>query len=267
MAERDGGPLEQAGGFFRRILERVGATVDEKLAAGDTSRLPATAIGALVAAVERSIESNLREDARGVRRIAPDRYAVLLTYEHDAGLTGAHREALARELAASAYEYIANHRYSTYAPVFVEVGCDLFVKQTTIRTGFSPKPGETADGAVHEVRSTATGNVRPPDSGAEFRFVGEGGKPVHTIRIVPGGDPVTVGRSAGNRILIDHHSVSKFHASVGLAQDGSLLVTDLDSTNGTFVEPGRKRVEGIRTISPGDTVVFGDVPFTVEKIG
>src|SRR5687768_9963349 len=110
MADRDGNPLEAAGGLFKRILERVGATVDEKLASGDHSRLPATAIAALVAAVERSIETNLRPDSRGVRRVAPDRFAILLTYEQDHELTEPHREALAKELAASAYEYIANHR-------------------------------------------------------------------------------------------------------------------------------------------------------------
>jgi hypothetical protein len=267
MAERDVNPLEQAGGLFRRILERVGATVDEKLAAGDSSRLPATAVGALAAALERSIESNLRADARGVRRVAPDRYAILLTYEQNGDLNDAHRQALAKELAASAYEYIANHRYTTLKPVFVEVGCDLFVGTTTIRTSFSPAPGETADGAVSEVRPTAAGNVKPIEGGADYRLVGSGGKPVYTVRIAPGGDPITFGRSAGNRILIDHHSVSKFHATIGMGHDGQLLVTDLDTTNGTFVNGDRTRVTGIRPISAGDTILFGDVPFRIEKVG
>src|SRR5437016_5757328 len=81
MGERDESALGRADGFFKRVLERVGATVDEKLRANDASRLPANAVGAMAAAIERAIEEHVRADARGVRRVAPDRFAVLLTYE------------------------------------------------------------------------------------------------------------------------------------------------------------------------------------------
>jgi hypothetical protein len=266
MAERDEGALERAEGFFKRVLQRVGASVDEKLAAGDASRLPAAAVGGMASALEDAVEQRLRPDPRGVRRLAPDQFRVLLTYEQNARLTEAHRKALARELAAGVYEYINNHRYATLAPVFVEVGCDIFVDDVRVEAGFSPEPGETADGAVHQVRPTAAGGVRAPDApGCDFQLVGEGGKPVIRIHLAPGGEPATVGRAAGNRIFIDHASVSKFHATIGMAGDGQILVADLGSTNGTTVNGEAAAISRPRAVAPGDTVTFGKVPFRIEK--
>jgi pSer/pThr/pTyr-binding forkhead associated (FHA) protein len=108
--------------------------------------------------------------------------------------------------------------------------------------------------------------VREPDAaGGDFQFVGAGGKPVVRVHLKPAGEPVTVGRASGNRISIDHASVSKFHATVSMAQDGRLFVADLGSTNGTFVNGEKEPVSGAHAVEPGDTIVFGEIPFTVER--
>src|SRR4051812_21837645 len=75
MGERDEGALERAEGFFKKVLGRIGSSVDERLSAGGP-KFAAHEIGALAAAVERALEEKVRADARGVRRIAPDRFAV-----------------------------------------------------------------------------------------------------------------------------------------------------------------------------------------------
>ena len=266
MGEGDEGALERAEGFFKKVLGRIGASVDEKLAPSD-ARLPAHEVGALAAAIERAIEAHMRQDARGVRRLAPDRFEVLLTYEHNSKLAENDRAALARELAATAYEYIVNHRYETLARVYVEVGCDIFSRGTHVEASFSPAPGATSEGAVREVRPVAAGEVKTPKSAeSDYQLVGPGGKPVVRVQLLPGGDPVTVGRAAGNRLLIDHDSVSKFHATVALTRDNRLIVADLDSTNGTFVNAERAPIRGPRVVAPGDTIVFGEVPYEIQKL-
>lgn len=263
MGERDEGALERAEGFFKKVLGRIGSSVDEKLAPGD-ARLPAHEVGALAAAVEAAIEEHVRPDVRGVRRLAPDRYEVLLTYEHDAKLSDGDRKALASELAATAYEYIVNHRYETLARVYVEVGCDIFSRAMRVAASFSPERG---GGEVREVRPTAAGEVKAPKSAeSDFQLVGRGGKPVVRVQLQPGGEPLTVGRAAGNRLLIDHESVSKFHATVALTRDNRLVVADLGSTNGTFVNAERTPIDGPRAVAPGDTVVFGEVPYEIQKL-
>jgi hypothetical protein len=266
MAERDEGALEKAEGLFKKVLERIGSSVDEKLAP-DEARLPPHEVGALAAALERAIESHLEADARGIRRLAPDRFQVLLTYEQNARLSDGDRQSLARELAATAYEHVVNHRYETRARLYVEVGCDLFARAPHVDATFSAAPGETGKDAVHEVRPTAAGEVKAPRSSeSDYQFVGPGGKPVVRVQLQPGGDPVTIGRAAGNRLLIDHESVSKFHATVALTRDNRLLVADLGSTNGTFVNRESSPIDRAREIAPGDTVVFGEVGYEIQKL-
>lgn len=264
MTDRDEGALERAEGLFKKVLERIGSTVDEKLAAG--GRLKSHVVGRLAAAVEDVIEERLRYDQRGIRRLAPDRIVVLLTYEQNAELADSDRKALAAELAATAYEYIQNHRYATNARVYVEIGTDIFAGHPKIEATFSPGPGETADGTAREVRSTAPGMIRRPGSAeSAWRLVGPGGKPVVPVTLLPGGDPVTVGRASGNRLHIDHDSVSKFHATIVMTRDGRVVVNDLASTNGTFVNGEKTPISAPRIIVPDDTVAFGDVPFRIEK--
>jgi hypothetical protein len=266
MAERDEGALERAEGFFKKVLERIGSSVDEKLASS-ADRLPAHVVGALAATIERTIEEQIRPDERGVRRLAPDRFDVMLTYEQNAGLVDEDRRALAHELAATAYEYVVNHRYATLGRIYVEVGCDLFAEKPLVDASFSPAPGESAEGAAREVRPTAAGEVKTERSSeSSYLLIGPGGKPVVRVEILPGGEPVTVGRGAGNRLLIDHASVSKFHATISLAKDNTLVLSDLGSTNGTYVNRESAPLSGACAISPGDTIVFGEVPYIIRKI-
>lgn len=266
MGQGDEGALERAEGFFKKVLGRIGASVDERLSTGG-SAFAAHEVGALAASIERAIEAKVRADRRGVRRLAPDRFSVLLTYEDDAKLSDADRKALAGELAATAYEFVVNHRYETLARVYVEVGCDLFAKSARVEASFSPEPGESASGAARDVRPVAAGEVKAPSSSeGDYQFVGAGGKPVVRVRLEPGGDPLTVGRAAGNRLLVDHESVSKFHATVTLTRDNRLVVADLGSTNGTYVGADRSPIGSPRVVEPGSRLVFGDVAFDVQKL-
>src|ERR1043166_728569 len=114
MSDRDESALGKADGFFKKILERVGSSVDRKLAGDGDAPLPSSAIDEIAAAIERAIEENIRPDERGIRRLAPARFVVSLTYERNARVSEGHRSALAKELAASAYEYVVNHRYTTH---------------------------------------------------------------------------------------------------------------------------------------------------------
>src|SRR5690349_19465258 len=65
--------------------------------------------------------------------------------------------------------------------------------------------------------------------------------------------PVTIGREEGNGLRLNDERVSRFHAKVQI-EDGDIILTDLDSTNGT-------RVNGtaiqIRRLRAGDQVSVG----------
>ena len=65
--------------------------------------------------------------------------------------------------------------------------------------------------------------------------------------------PVSIGREEGNSLRLNDERISRFHAKVQ-HEDGDVIITDLESTNGT-------RVNGtgvqIRRLRPGDQVGVG----------
>jgi pSer/pThr/pTyr-binding forkhead associated (FHA) protein len=65
--------------------------------------------------------------------------------------------------------------------------------------------------------------------------------------------PVTIGREEGNGLRLNDERVSRFHAKVQV-EDGDIIITDLDSTNGTRVNGAAVQ---IRRLRPGDQVSVG----------
>src|SRR5262249_43719673 len=65
--------------------------------------------------------------------------------------------------------------------------------------------------------------------------------------------PVTIGREEGNIVRLNDERVSRFHAKVQL-DDSDIILTDLESTNGTRVNGS---VIQIRRLRPGDRITVG----------
>jgi hypothetical protein len=65
--------------------------------------------------------------------------------------------------------------------------------------------------------------------------------------------PVTIGREEGNALRLNDERVSRFHAKVQI-EDGDIILTDLDSTNGTRVNGSAIQ---IRRLRPGDQLSIG----------
>jgi pSer/pThr/pTyr-binding forkhead associated (FHA) protein len=65
--------------------------------------------------------------------------------------------------------------------------------------------------------------------------------------------PVTIGREEGNLLRLNDERVSRFHAKVQF-DNGEVILTDLESTNGTRVN---NNVIQIRRLRPGDRVGVG----------
>ena len=79
-------------------------------------------------------------------------------------------------------------------------------------------------------------------------------------RRYPLGDEVTVGRAAGCQIIVDDNYVSQLHARLFL-RDGQLLVEDLGSTNGTYLN--RAKVSGPTVMQRGDRLQVGNTVLEV----
>src|SRR5438445_156235 len=79
------------------------------------------------------------------------------------------------------------------------------------------------------------------------------------------GDGVTtVGRQDECQLRIKSSQVSRKHCEI-FEKKGLLLVKDLGSSNGTFVNG--KRLQEPRVLEPGDELTIGQVKLKVAKIG
>jgi hypothetical protein len=66
---------------------------------------------------------------------------------------------------------------------------------------------------------------------------------------------ITIGREAGNDLVLEDPQVSRHHARLTLAA-GGYVIEDLGSTNGTFIN--EQRLMGTRPINAGDKLRLGD---------
>jgi pSer/pThr/pTyr-binding forkhead associated (FHA) protein len=67
--------------------------------------------------------------------------------------------------------------------------------------------------------------------------------------------PTVIGRSADADFTLQDTQASRRHARVSPDSDGSLVVDDLDSANGTFVN--HNEVHGPARLDPGDELLIG----------
>jgi pSer/pThr/pTyr-binding forkhead associated (FHA) protein len=74
-------------------------------------------------------------------------------------------------------------------------------------------------------------------------------------RVFDVADELTVGRAAGCGVTIDDTYASQLHARL-FRRDGQLLVEDLGSTNGTFLNSSK--VTGPSVMNPGDRLQVGN---------
>jgi len=79
------------------------------------------------------------------------------------------------------------------------------------------------------------------------------------VVIVPADRPITLGRGSNNDVQIHDKKLSRTHCQVMIAR-GKCVVTDLNSTNGTYV--GGERIEE-RALSPGDVITLGTITMKV----
>ncbi|XP_057960086.1 uncharacterized protein LOC131152289 isoform X1 [Malania oleifera] len=66
-------------------------------------------------------------------------------------------------------------------------------------------------------------------------------------------------------MVIPVATVSGLHARIQ-KKEGNLLVTDLDSTNGTFIDDKRLRPGAVATVLPGSCITFGDTHLAMFQV-
>jgi hypothetical protein len=76
--------------------------------------------------------------------------------------------------------------------------------------------------------------------------------------------PVTIGRSSGCQVVIDHPSVSRVHATLSLGP--RIVLADNHSRNGTVVEGEKLEPRAQKVVAPGELIQFGAVMAVIQKL-
>ena len=82
------------------------------------------------------------------------------------------------------------------------------------------------------------------------------------------GATVYIGRAAGNAVRIDDPSVSRLHCSLSARSGGggAVVIADVGSINGTYVNERLMGRDEACSLSTGDVVGIGDFRLTVSEI-
>ena len=254
--------------LLRRVLEGMGDVVDRKF--GRTVE-PKTGLttSKLIERMKALIDERVRDEGRK-GRIAPHHLVLKVEW-------GTHSEAppeilndLKHEILAAAIDHINDHRYRTLAPVSVDAEVDIFT------TGISVDPtfGDFEEDLRREdqaKRAEKAGVPKPgaappmPDIQVMARVNQQYGSREIPLIFRPGGKRLNVGRASDNELTLNDSSVSKIHAALLMNSEGTLLVADTGSTNGTYINGRRIAYGESRPIEEGDVLGFGDVEVRLRK--
>lgn len=77
---------------------------------------------------------------------------------------------------------------------------------------------------------------------------------------------ITIGRAPDNDIVLENRTVSRAHAKLTIT-DGRIVVTDLNSTSGTYLKrAGKLHRISYHEVVDNDTLLFGDERCLVREL-
>lgn len=257
--------------LFRRVFEGVGSVVDRKLGREPEAQTGFTT-SKLIERMKRLIDERVRPDERG-GRIAPHLLKLKIEWGTHSEAPPEYIKELEHEVLAAAIDYINDQRLRTLAPVKVETGIDLFTTGIAVDPTYGEfeeelKQKDEAERRakqldIHIPTSAPGGPAR--DVRVLARVTLPGNSHEATLSFKPGGRRMNVGRVSDNDLQLNHPSVSKIHAALVMNAEGTLLVADTGSTNGTFINGRRIAYGESRQLVDGDVVGFGDVEVRFKK--
>ena len=243
----DDAMTDRVEGGVRKFFEKLGGAIDFTLRRPSSPQIK-TDVTALIHPLENAIEAKLRHE--GSRIIAPNLIELRYDYETYQQLTGKRRDFLERELRLSVYEYIHNRRYATLGDIEVKIAYDMFTRKLSIKAHF-PDESVVSVNEPDAAAQTPT-QLKPASFSITLKAKAFEVRAQDDTRL-------TVGRTHDNALIIENSSVSSVHAAFTSSPQGTVYLSDLGSSNGTFVN-GVQIVMGEKTIvKSGDRLKLGDV--------
>jgi hypothetical protein len=258
-------------------LTRIGDMVD-KLTGRSWKPASSLATSGLIERMKKLLDAEIRVDADG-RSFVPHNIKLKMQWDKFSTDSDESLRKVENELLTAAVDHISDNRYYTYAPLKLEAKPDYFTEGVKLFVSFDEFDEEGGEREMNvTIPATNLSHLIPgPDStpvvggaeGASTDGVVRAGELLVNFNVGSGstekhfnleqGMRLSVGRTKGNDIALDHTSVSKMHASLLLNSEGKLVVADTGSTNGTFLNGERIAYGKAIEIFPGDKIKFGAI--------
>ncbi|MGQ0543571.1 MAG: FHA domain-containing protein [Blastocatellia bacterium] len=249
------------------VLTKIGDTFDRLTGRGwkPSSTL---ATSELIEKLKRLLDSESSENGDR-RKYVPHNIKLKMQWDKFSTDSDESLAKLEHELLVAVVDHINDRKYYTYAPISIEVKPDYFTSGVKLFTSFEKftedereveinvsLPGNKTDDTIAEISVPASATV-------VVNYVLDG-KQLRRDLAVEEGQRLSVGRTKENHLAIDDPSVSKFHASLMLTNEGSIVVADTGSTNGTFISGERIAYGKAVKIEQGKSARFGVVNVSFE---
>ena len=254
--------------LMRRVLESMGSVVDRKLGREADTQSGFTTTK-LIERMKRLIDERVRTDAEG-RRVAPHLFKLKVEWGTHSEAPPEYIKELENEVHAAAIDYVNDRRLRTLAPIKVETSADIFTSGIAVDPTFGEfeeefRQKEEAARLAVDLKDAIPKSQVSADVQVAARVTMPERSFEQPLVFKPGGRRVNVGRVTGNELQLEHPSVSKIHAALVMNREGTLLVADTGSTNGTFINGRRISYGEARHIEDGDVVSFGDVEVRFKR--
>ncbi|GIU81690.1 MAG: FHA domain-containing protein [Acidobacteria bacterium] len=225
------------------------------------------ATSVLIEKVKKLMEAEIKEEAGG--KFVPHRIWLKAQWNLFDLETAEKVETLKNEILTAIVDYINDNRYHTYAPLNLEIKSDYFIEGLVLRVGFDEIKGEKAEIRVclddRFTKETSKSEETPVFHSPQARtakvvveYESKEEKKISEIELKEN-SRITIGRTDSNDLVIKDATVSKIHASLSLSSDGQLMICDLGSSNGTFLN-GKRIPDGKAvSISESDDIRLGSV--------
>ena len=256
---------------MRGALSRLGETFDRFLGR-NWAPSSSLATSELIERIKKVLDAEAR-DVPGKGKVVPHDIKLKVQWNKFATDEAAIAEKLRNELLTATADHINDSLYYTVAPLSLAVEPDYFIEGVRLAAGFGQFAGAPAS---IDTNVTVTGlgaqlaDVEVAETAADksssyiARFQVDGKERAVPLDLVPGRS-ISVGRSGSNELVVDDNSVSKTHASISLSE-GSLLIADTGSTNGTFLNGERIAYGKAVKIDETDKITFGSIDVWFEKV-
>lgn len=254
------------------VLTKIGDTFD-RLTGRGYKPSSSLATSELIERLKSLLDADIKESEDG-GKFVPHNIKLKMQWDKFSADSEEAIQALENELHIAAIDHINDQRYYTYAPINIEIKPDYFTEGVKLLASFDKFDKEEREVAVNvTVPELKIKGLTPPDEeiikiDKEVFLISYSlkGKSIEKELAFELGERKSIGRTRENDLSIDDISISKIHAAFVLNNQKQLLLADIGSSNGTFINAERIAYGKAFPVNDGDLLKFGTVEVLLKHL-